>query len=112
MGADYEATVLTHLIDMLYVAGILVGLIEMIPRPDHLLIENIAVSPPDHGHGYGRLLMDHAEKQARSFGLSEMKLYTNKKFAKNITLYRRLGYRVEREETIEAGVVVHMSKSL
>ena len=49
---------------------------------------------------------------AASLGFSETKLYTNKLFAENFQLYRMLGYRVDREEGLTGGVVVHMSKSI
>jgi hypothetical protein len=45
MGADYDAAVRRHHIDLLFRNGELVGLIEMIARTDHLLIENVAVAP-------------------------------------------------------------------
>ena len=56
--------------------------------------------------------MAHAEKLAASSGLGEIRLYTNKLFAENIALYRKLGYRVDREEVLPVGTVVHMSKTL
>jgi ribosomal protein S18 acetylase RimI-like enzyme len=77
---------------------------------DHLLIENVAVSPAFHGRGLGRKLIAHAEQLAGSLGHDEIKLYTNKLFAENVQLYRKLGYRVDREEEFKGGFVVHMSK--
>jgi GNAT superfamily N-acetyltransferase len=110
MAADYAEALRKHRFDLLYVEGELVALIETIRGADHLLIENVAVAPPFWGRGFGRKLMAHAEKMAASVGLSETRLYTNKLFAGNIQLYGKLGYRVDREEAFEGGVVVHMSK--
>jgi GNAT superfamily N-acetyltransferase len=110
MAADYAEALRKHRFDLLYVEGELVALIETIRRADHLLIENVAVAPPFWGRGFGRKLMAHAEKMAASAGLRETRLYTNKLFAGNIQLYGKLGYRVDREEAFEGGVVVHMSK--
>ncbi|MDR3531520.1 MAG: GNAT family N-acetyltransferase [Rhodopila sp.] len=112
MVADYHDAVINHLIDLLYVDGNLAALIETIPATNHLLVENIAVSPAYQGYGYGRKLMDHAEKLSASLGLPETRLYTNKLFAENVRFYRKLGYRVDREEAFKGGVVVHMSKRL
>jgi ribosomal protein S18 acetylase RimI-like enzyme len=112
MDADYEAAVSNHLIDLLHSSGGLVALIEMIPEADHLLIENVAVSPECRGQGYGRKLMDHAEKLATTLGFTETRLYTNKLFAENVQLYRKLGYRIDREEAFKDGFIVHMSKPL
>ena len=110
MTADYEAALKNHRIDLLYLGGTLAGLIETIPGADHLLIENVAVSPAFQGRGLGRRLIAHAEALAASEGRAEIKLYTNKRFAENVRLYEKLGYRLDREETFGGGTVVHMSK--
>ena len=110
MTADYAEALRKHRFDLLYVEGKLVALIETIRGADHLLIENVAVAPSSWGRGFGRKLMAHAEKMAASAGLSETRLYTNKLFAENLQLYGKLGYRVDREEKFEDGVVVHMCK--
>src|SRR5439155_18477340 len=60
MTADYMDAVRKHRFDLLYVEGKLAALIETIPKADHLLIENVAVSPPFQGRGLGRKLMAHA----------------------------------------------------
>ncbi|HUB14107.1 MAG TPA: GNAT family N-acetyltransferase, partial [Acetobacteraceae bacterium] len=61
---------------------------------------------------FARMLMAHAEGLAAASGLREMRLYTNKLFAENLQFYARLGYRVDREEALMGGIVVHMSKGL
>ena len=111
MTADYDAAIRNHRIDLLYLEGELAALIETIPEADHLLIENIAVSPAYQGRGLGRRLVAHAEELAASHGHAEIRLYTNKMFAENVALYRKLGYRVDREEAFTGGgFIVHMSK--
>ena len=111
MTADYDAAIRNHRIDLLYLEGELVALIETIPEADHLLIENIAVSPAHQGRGLGRKLIAHAEELALSCGLAEVRLYTNKLFTENVSLYGKLGYRIEGEEAFTGGgVIVHMSK--
>jgi len=112
MAADYDAAARHHLIDLLHVSGELAALVETIPAADHLLIENVAVAPAFQGRGYGRKLMAHAEQLAVSLGHTETRLYTDKLFEENVRLYRRLGYRVDREEAFKDGFVVHMSKVL
>lgn len=112
MVADYDAAVRNHIIDLLDIDTALVALVEMIPRSDHLLIENIAVAPAFQGRGHGRRLMDHAEHYASACGFCDVRLYTNEVFVANIDLYRRLGYRIERAETISVGVIVHMRKTI
>lgn len=112
MTADYEAAVARHRFDLLYVDGTLAALIETIREADHLLVENIAVLPSFQGRGLGRKLMAHAETLAASMGFGEIRLYTNQRFVENIALYRKLGYRVDREEVLPVGTVTHMSKKL
>lgn len=112
MRADYAAAVREHRIDLLRLGGELVALIEMVPQPDHLLIENVAVAPGFQGKGFGRRLLAHAEQVAASLGHGEIRLYTNKSFAGNLRLYQALGYRVDREEAFMGGLTVYMSKRL
>jgi ribosomal protein S18 acetylase RimI-like enzyme len=110
MAADYAEAVRKHRIDLLYLDDTLAALIEMVPASDHLLVENVAVAPAFQGRGLGRQLMAHAEQVARSLGLLEIRLYTNKLFAGNVRLYRKLGYGIDREEEFRGGLTVHMSK--
>ena len=112
MQADYERAVREHRIDLALLAGELAGLIETIEQPDHLLIENVAVAPAFQGRGVGRQLMAHAEQLATALGRTELRLYTNARFTENVALYRRLGYRLDREETGPLGVAVYMSKPI
>ena len=110
MVADYDRAVREHMIDLLFVGAELVALIETVNRADHLLIENVAVAPSFQGRGYGRLLLDHAERLAASLGLPEIKLYTNQRFVTNVELYGRLGYTIDRAEPFMGSAKVHMSK--
>jgi len=110
MTADYEEAVARHRFDLLHVDGVLAALIETIREPDHLLVENVAVSPSFQGRGLGRRLMAHAETLARELGFDTIRLYTNQRFVENIALYRKLGYQIDREEVVPVGVVTHMSK--
>ena len=84
MTANYEDAVARHRFDLLYVDGTLAALIETIREADHLLVENVAVSPSFQGRGLGRKLMAHAETLADAMGFSVIRLYTNQRFAENI----------------------------
>jgi ribosomal protein S18 acetylase RimI-like enzyme len=112
MQADYDRAVRAHRIDLALLEGALAGLIETVEQPDHLLIENVAVAPSFQGRGLGRRLMAHAERLAEQQARAELRLYTNARFEENVALYRRLGYRVDREEESALGVTVYMSKAL
>jgi ribosomal protein S18 acetylase RimI-like enzyme len=110
MTADYEAALRDHRFDLAFQGGELVGLIETRAAPDHLLVVNVAIAPVHQSAGLGRSLMSHAEVLAREERLTTLRLYTNARFERNISIYRRLGYRIDREEANERGVIVHMVK--
>ena len=113
MTADYDHAVRHHWIDLHEPDGALAGLIEMIPRDDHLLIENLAVSPTHQGKGLGAMLLQHAEETAKSAGIAQIRLYTNAAFRENIDFYSRRGYAIDRHAPIPAGgIIVHMAKPL
>ena len=112
MNADYDHAVRHHVIDLAFIKGELVGLIEMIPREDDLLIENVCVDPAAQRGGLGRRLVAHAEEETRKCGHAVIRLYTNKLFAANLSFYSGLGYEVEREEPFMGGTTVYFRKSL
>ncbi|HET6622276.1 MAG TPA: GNAT family N-acetyltransferase [Dongiaceae bacterium] len=113
MNADHDHAVRAHMVELAYLDGVLAGLIELIPAPDHLLLENIAVVPAHQKQGIGRRLMAHVEALARARGLTLVRLYTNKAFTNNLAFYRKLGYTLEREEPIKSGgSLVHFVKAV
>lgn len=110
MRIDYSEAVRKHRFDLLYVGDRLAALIETVPEGDRLLIENVAVLPAFQGRGFGKRLLSLAEELAQSLRLAGTRLYTNKLFIENIRLYEALGYRFEREEPLNGGIAVHMTK--
>jgi GNAT superfamily N-acetyltransferase len=113
MSADYERAVSAHTIDLYESGAELLGLVEMIPQQDHLLIENIAVRPDQQGKGLGDILLKHAEDFARALGFGETRLYTNVMFASNLAFYQRRGYNEFTRETLAPGAVaIHMRKPI
>lgn len=112
MKADYAAAVSKHWIDLLHIDGALAGLIEMVPEPQWLLIENLAVAPAFQGRGCARILLAQAEQTAKALQLAELRLFTNKQFASNVDLYLHHGFIVDREEPFMGGFTVYMRKPL
>ena len=113
MTANYDQAVADHVIDLFEEGGRPIALIEVIPRPSHLLIENVAVLPERHGKGIGGLLLKRANAIARSFRLSELRLYTNALFSANISFYAHRGFEeFLREPHAAGGEVIHMKKSV
>ncbi|TPL68798.1 GNAT family N-acetyltransferase [Mesorhizobium sp. B2-3-15] len=112
MRADYEKAVAEHPFDLAVEDGRIVGMIETTLADDHLWIENVCVAPGAQGRGIGRLLLERAEIKAREAGRNELRLLTNGAFEANVSLYKRHGYTVDREEPFMNGVTVYMSKRL
>ena len=112
MIADYSVAIRDHLVELAFLDDRAIGLIELIPAADHLLLENIAVDPVAHGQGIGRRLMQRVEWHAIEMGLPVVRLYTNKAFATNLGFYQRLGYAIEREEPYKEGFTVFFAKAV
>jgi GNAT superfamily N-acetyltransferase len=92
--------------------GTIAGIIVLLPQPDHLLLDNIAVRPDRQGQGLGRQLVAFAEAEARRLGHAELRLYTHQRMTEKIALYTRLGF-VETGRGREAGYDrVFMTKRL
>lgn len=70
----------------------IIGLLVLIERPDHLLLENVAVRPSAQGLGIGSRLLELAEREAARLGLTEIRLYTNAAMTENLAYYPRHGY--------------------
>ena len=112
MRADYDKAVAEHPFDLAIEDKRIVGLIETIAHDDHLWIENVCVAPEAQGKGIGRLLLQRAEGKAREAGRHELRLLTNGAFEANVSLYKRQGYSVDREEPFMNGTTVYMSKRI
>jgi ribosomal protein S18 acetylase RimI-like enzyme len=89
-----------------------IGVIVLIIEEDSLLVENVAVNPDSQGTGHGRRLMDFAEQQAQSLGLSLLTLYTNEIMTENLAIYSALGYRETTRRTEDGYRRVYMEKRL
>lgn len=112
MTADYDAAVRDHEVWVLEEGGDLRAVLELIPADDHVLVENIAVSPRLQRHGIGKSLMAFAEEEAQARGVAEMRLYTNAAFVENIVLYESIGYRETSREGSGGARRVNMSKRI
>ena len=110
MRVDYDKAVLEHRFDLAVEGGTIVGLIETVPHPDHLWIDNVAVAPAAQGRGVGRMLLGFTEARAIAAGFPELRLVTNGVFESNIALYQRGGFVIDRIEDFMNGKAVYMRK--
>ncbi len=90
----------------------ILGYIVMRPNELTLHIENVAVSPPRHGEGVGKALLDFAEAEAARVGIPRMDLYTNAKMRENLSLYLRLGWSEVARRTEDGFERVYFEKSV
>ena len=88
------------------------ALLVLIPLPDALLLDNVAVSPDARGRGHGRRLMQEAERAAQARGYTRIRLYTHEKMTSNIALYERAGYAITHRITERGLNRVYMEKTL
>lgn len=108
---DYPDVIARHDVWVLNDGAGIVAVLVLIPEPDVLLIDNVAVDPSHHGQGFGRQLMKFAEDEATKRGLGATRLYTNEKMTENIALYERYGYRETGREVLRGRNAVHMRKN-
>jgi ribosomal protein S18 acetylase RimI-like enzyme len=92
MEDDYPARVAAEQAWVLDRDGAIHGLLVLEDAPDHLWLDNIAVEPALHGAGIGRELMRFVFDEAARRGKPEVRLLTNEKMARNIGIYRQLGF--------------------
>jgi GNAT superfamily N-acetyltransferase len=92
MTADYAKAVHDDRVWVAVDDDMVVGLAVLVPQQDHLLLDNIAVSPSAQGHGVGSRLLALAEEHARRHGVSEVRLYTNEAMTENLAYYPQRGY--------------------
>lgn len=72
--------------------SVVAGLLVLKVKPDHVLLNNVAVSPDFQGMGIGAQLLDFADNYARAHGLAEVRLYTNEAMTENLAYYPRHGF--------------------
>ncbi|MBN9222916.1 MAG: GNAT family N-acetyltransferase [Mesorhizobium sp.] len=89
---DYSPRIADGEIWLLEEGSDLAGLIVLERHPDHAMIFSVAVSPAFQGRKLGIRLLHFADEQARSWGLPEVRLYTNSRMERNIALYSTYGY--------------------
>lgn len=115
MLADYAVAVRDHETWVLVDEGAetsIVGVIELVPHPDRLWVENVAVALAAQGRGLGRRLLAHADAEARRHGLTELGLLTNERYVSNIAMYERYGYVETHREPYLGTDLVHFRKEL
>ncbi len=92
--------------------GAVAAVVVLIEAPDHLLLENVAVEPGQHGRGLGGLMIRFAEAEALRRGHGEVRLFTNELMQTNLLIYQRLGFVETHRATVRGFGRVFMTKVL
>src|SRR4051812_43129234 len=112
MRDDYARLVDDERVHVLEDDGEIAGLVVLIPEPQTMLLDNVAVRPRAQRRGFGSLLIAFAEQRARDSGFAAIRLYTQDMMTENLALYDRLGF-VETHRGEELGLNrVYMTKML
>lgn len=109
MGDDY-ATLIAK--GRVHVAGVVQGVLVLLPETDTMLLDNLAVAPAAQGQGIGRQMMAFAEQVARDADYRSIRLYTHALMTENVVLYARNGYVETHRAEEKAFKRVYMTKSL
>ena len=110
MLVDYGEAIAAGLVDVAIEAHMVAGMILLRDRPDHLLLDVIAVDPPLAGRGIGGALLAHAEAEATRRGHFDIRLFTHLKMTEAQAVYLRRGYVETSRATFEGRPRVHYSK--
>src|SRR5467141_338239 len=89
---DYAARVLEVVVCVLEEGSVIAGIIVLLPAPNYLLLDNVAVSPARQGLGLGRRLLAFTEDEALRRGYGEIRLYAHQTMVENQRLYSSIGY--------------------
>ena len=109
---DYSALIEVGHVHVVEHAGVVQGVLVLIPEKDSMLLDNVAVAPAAQGLGLGRLMLAFAERCAIDAGYHSIRLYTNEAMTENIELYARIGY-AETHRAEEKGLRrVYMAKPI
>ncbi len=109
---DYGALIAAGRVHVVAREGAIRAILVLIPEPDAMLLDNVAVDPAAQGLGLGRMMLDFAEQAARQAGYDSINLYTNEAMTENINLYGRIGYAETHRAEYKGLHRVYMVKSL
>jgi ribosomal protein S18 acetylase RimI-like enzyme len=109
---DYADVVRSQPVTVAERGGEVIGLIVLGVEEEGFVVDNVAVDPSHQGSGVGRVLLEHAEIEARRAGFDSIYLYTHERMTENLALYSRIGY-VEYDRRLHGeACLVYLRKEL
>ena len=109
---NYAALIADGLVRVACRDGRICGVLVLIGKDDHLLLDNVAVAPEAQGLGLGRRLVEAAEDVARNLGYATVRLYTHETMVANVALYEHLGFAVTHRASERGFDRIYMSKAV
>ncbi|MDP6692163.1 MAG: GNAT family N-acetyltransferase [Alphaproteobacteria bacterium] len=109
---DYTRVIAEHLVWVMEIGDEIGGVLVLIRRDDHLLLDNIAVHPNRHGRGLGGRLLALADSEAARLGYDELRLYTHVTMTENVALYQAKGWIVTGQGMQDGYERIFMSRRL
>ena len=109
---DYAALIADGLVRVICRDERICGVLVLIEKDDHLLLDNIAVDPDAQGLGLGRRLVEAAEEAARRLGYGTVRLYTHETMVENVALYEHLGFSITHRVKERGYDRIYMAKAV
>lgn len=109
---DYAALIADGLARVMCRDGRICGVLVLIEKDDHLLLDNVAVDPAAQGLGIGRRLIEAAEDVARTLGYATVRLYTHETMVENVALYEHLGFSITHRTKERGFDRIYMAKAV
>jgi GNAT superfamily N-acetyltransferase len=112
MSYDYAEWVKEGNTYVLDYEGEAAAMITLLPKPDHLMMRNLAVLPTYQGLKLGRALVDYAELEARRRNLKELRVYTNEAFPETMPFYHSCGFSETHRAKVDGYSFIYLSRTL
>ena len=109
---DYAALIADGLVRVICRDERICGVLVLIEKDDHLLLDNVAVDPEAQGFGIGRRLVEAAEAAARRLGYGTVRLYTHETMVENVALYEHLGFSITHRVKERGYDRIYMAKAV
>ncbi len=109
---DYAALIADGLVRVICRDGRICGVLVLVEKDDHLLLDNVAVDPAAQGLGIGRRLIGAAEDVARTLGYATVRLYTHETMVENVALYGHLGFSITHRTKERGFDRIYMAKGV
>jgi len=97
---------------IILIDGAIRGTISLIPANNTLYIKSVAVAPVARRRGLGKLMLDHAEHEAKGMRLRYLELTTTHFLSAALQLYENSGFEQRGQKDLYGTPLIRMTKDL